>query len=72
MKVENNQDNLIKCICKNCPTRDECMKGKMEGFFCARDKSTCDLEKKGCICGECPLSSEYQLSGSYYCENGIA
>jgi len=42
----------------------------MEGLFCARGKAKCEFEKKGCICGECPVASDYRLSGIYYCESG--
>jgi hypothetical protein len=46
------------------------MKDKMQGLFCAREKSDCEIEKKGCICGQCPLFSEYGLENLYYCING--
>ena len=72
MKVLDTKENLIKCICMNCPTHNDCMKSKMQGLFCAREKSNCEFERQGCICGECPLSSEYSLSGMYYCESGAA
>lgn len=72
MQVKNTQDNLQKCICGGCPTYDECMKGGAEGLFCARQKSNCDFEKKGCTCGECPMTTENNLSGGYYCESGVA
>jgi len=72
VKVEDNQENLMKCICKNCPTHNQCMKENMHGLFCARGASTCEMERQGCICGECPISSEYRLSGIYYCDTGAA
>lgn len=72
MKVPNTKENLMKCICMNCPTHNECMKKGMEGLFCARGKAKCELKRQGCICGECPLSSEYQLSNTYYCDIGAA
>jgi hypothetical protein len=71
MNVPDTQENLTKCICKGCPTHNECMKKGMQGLFCSRGKSSCEMEQKGCICGECPLSAEYQLSSTYYCA-GIA
>ena len=67
MKVPDSQENLMKCICGQCPTYNQCMKDKMEGLFCARGKSSCDIEKKGCICGQCPLFSEFGLGNLYYC-----
>ncbi len=70
MKVPDSQENLMKCICGQCPTYNQCMKDKMEGLFCARGKSSCDIEKKGCICGQCPLFSEFGLENLYYCLTG--
>ncbi len=72
MKVPNDEETMKKCICMNCPSHNECMKGKMEGFFCAKDKATCEFDKVGCVCGECPITGEFQLSGGYWCEAGIA
>ncbi|MCP8323070.1 MAG: DUF2769 domain-containing protein [Candidatus Methylarchaceae archaeon HK02M2] len=72
MKVPDNKENLMKCICTNCPTHNDCMKERKQGLFCARVKSDCDLERQGCICGQCPISSEYRLSKMYYCEIGAA
>lgn len=72
MIVPDTQENLMKCICGNCPTHNECMKNAMEGLFCARGKSGCEFQKMGCICGECPLAGEYQLNNVYYCETGTA
>ncbi|MCJ7472557.1 MAG: DUF2769 domain-containing protein [Actinobacteria bacterium] len=70
MKVPDTQENLMKCICGSCPSHNQCMKDKMQGLFCAREKSDCEIEKKGCICGQCPLFSEYGLENLYYCING--
>lgn len=67
MKVENSQENLKKCVCGSCPSHNECMKGNMEGLFCARVKTGCNFEEKGCTCGGCPITSENSLTGSYYC-----
>jgi hypothetical protein len=72
MKVADTKENLMKCICMKCPTHNKCMKDKMEGLFCARGKTTCELEKNGCLCGECPVASENDLEGMYYCEKGAA
>jgi hypothetical protein len=71
-KVPDTKENLMKCICGKCPTHDQCMKDKMEGLFCARGTSTCELNKQGCICGTCPLYAEFKLDSMYYCESGAA
>lgn len=73
MKPENNQENLIKCICKRCPLYSECNKGKNEILFCARQKSECSMDNtKMCICGACPVFSKNKLSGGYFCINEIS
>ena len=70
MKVPDTEENLMKCICMQCPTYNMCMKDKMEGLFCSRGKSTCELKELGCICNKCPLWSEYVLNVLYHCVNG--
>ena len=71
MKVSDTPENLKKCICASCPSYNECMKKGMEqGLFCARGKTDCELERLGCICGQCPVHSEYHLFGGYYCAVG--
>jgi hypothetical protein len=39
----------------------------MEGMFCAFGKSKCLKDKKGCICGTCPVFKENKLNKAYYC-----
>jgi hypothetical protein len=70
MEVPDTEENLKKCICMNCPSYNECMKRGMQGLFCARGKTDCDLERRGCICNQCPISSDYHLFGGYYCAVG--
>ena len=70
MKVPDTEDNMKKCICMDCPSYNECMKSGMQGLFCARRKTDCELERRGCICSQCPISRAYQLFGGYYCAVG--
>jgi hypothetical protein len=72
MKVPDTKENLMKCICMKCPTHNKCMKDNMQGLFCARGKSSCDFSKNGCLCGECPVGTDYKLKEYYYCEVGPA
>lgn len=72
MKVPNTKENTDKCICPNCPTHNACMKEKAEKLFCATGKSKCELTKQGCICGECPVASQYRLNDLYFCNSGKA
>jgi hypothetical protein len=48
------------------------MREKDEILYCAREKSRCDIAKNGCLCGACPLASEFNLDKMYYCEIGAA
>jgi len=64
------EKNSRRCICASCPSYDKCMYNNIERFYCARGKSKCTIEKKGCICGECPIASEYKVSGFYFCTEG--
>lgn len=71
-KPEDSQENMGKCICGGCPLYTDCNKEKMEGLFCARTKSQCEMDgKKMCICGNCPVFQENELSGGYFCINDI-
>lgn len=70
MTVPDTEENLKECICRECPSYNECMKSGMEGLYCARGKSLCDLERRGCICTQCPISRTYKLFGGYYCVIG--
>jgi len=70
MKPINNKENFEKCTCANCPSYVECMKEKNLKLFCAIGKAECEVQKQGCICGQCPISSQYGLKKLYYCING--
>ena len=72
MKVPATSENKAMCICPNCPTYNECMEKGKERLFCAKGKTSCDPEKQGCICSECPISSKYRLNKLYFCMNGKA
>jgi hypothetical protein len=65
--LEDIKENSEKCICKSCPSKDECMNNNKEWFYCARGKSKCNVTQKGCLCGGCPITSKFKLKGFYYC-----
>ena len=65
--VENTKENSEKCVCKNCPSKNECMKENSEWLYCARGQSKCQVEQKGCFCGACPVAVENKLNEYYYC-----
>jgi len=69
-KVPDTPENSQKCICGDCPSYNQCMKDKGELLYCAGKKSECDFERKGCLCGMCPLTPEFGLEKTYYCATG--
>jgi hypothetical protein len=73
-KVPINPQNEEKCFCPKCPTflQSNCPKEKKEILYCAQGKTTCELSKKGCLCGACPVHEEYNLTGAYFCFRGAA
>ncbi|MEI7452534.1 MAG: DUF2769 domain-containing protein [Candidatus Falkowbacteria bacterium] len=73
-KVENTPDNLKKCACPQCPSYNECAKGKMELLYCsgAIGKSTCEYKMNGCTCGMCAVHKDCGLRAGYYCLHGSA
>jgi hypothetical protein len=62
MIVSDTKENLEKCICKECPSYTQCMRDKNGGLFCARGKSSCEVEEEECICVDCPVDKEYKLT----------
>ncbi len=72
MKVDDSQKNSSRCLCPTCPTYNGCMNKDGLKMFCARGKTACQIERQGCLCGECPVASDYQLTDLYFCEIGPA
>lgn len=70
--VPDTEENAGMCLCPGCPTHNECMKKNNERIFCSRGKTDCDLERKGCLCGTCPIERKYGLTDFYYCAEGAA
>jgi hypothetical protein len=60
-----------KCVCPACPTYGECGKEGKEAIYCLVGKSRkCSMEEVSCICPDCPLTSELDLTFTYYCTLG--
>jgi hypothetical protein len=70
--VEDTSENSLKCICKSCPSKDECMNNNKEWLYCARGGSKCSVAQKGCLCRGCPITAQFRLEGGYYCIKGKA
>lgn len=71
-KRENQEQVLYICkdYCGKCPSH----KGIEETAlgFCMIGKSSVIKEKKGCLCGQCPITKTMSLRWAYYCTNGSA
>lgn len=67
--VEDNQENRDKCICRSCPSKNECMDGDEGLLYCAKGETSCQVKKNGCICGACVITARYKLTKHYYCLN---
>jgi hypothetical protein len=66
-KVPDNEENMAKCICGECPSKNH----DDMGFYCAKGKSSLTVRRRGCVCGECRLWHEYHLTKGYYCDEGV-
>ena len=73
-KVELTEDNIDRCICPDCPTynSDTCPSEKDEKIFCSIGKTSCDVNKEGCMCGGCPVFNDLDLKDGYFCVSGEA
>jgi hypothetical protein len=61
---------ISMCICGDCPTYNDCSRGKMQLLFCTVGKSDCTMTMTGCLCPTCPVTKDQGLTKSYYCIRG--
>ena len=45
---------------------------RRRGFYCAKGKSSNEVDRKGCKCTECENLKEFGLTKGYYCAEGSA
>ncbi|MGZ4902836.1 MAG: DUF2769 domain-containing protein [Halobacteriota archaeon] len=72
MRVPDTEANYNMCMCYggDCPTyNDSDLSG---GLFCSRGKSDKQVEKSDCICPDCPVQVQYDLTDIFYCDEGAA
>ena len=67
--VPDSVENFQMCLCINCPTYDDCMRKDEQRVFCSIGRTRCDVVRNGCVCGECPVATNYRLSGYYFCSS---
>lgn len=74
-RVPQINENFNRCLCPVCPTytstfcADEEEESR-EKMFCSIGQASCALDQNGCICGDCPVWKEYELTSNYYCIKG--
>jgi hypothetical protein len=67
--VEDNKKNYDACICEGCPTFPG---GDDPILYCAKGKSSKDIDEVSCLCPGCPVWADHALDDQYYCEQGAA
>lgn len=72
MRPEVTDANKSKCLCPTCPTYNSCMRDNGEGMFCGNGNTECDPKQQGCMCADCAVFAQYNLSGGYFCVEGAA
>jgi hypothetical protein len=55
------------CICQKCPSYPG---NKDPRVYCEYGKSNYPIEKRGCICSDCPIWKINRFQNHYYCETG--
>jgi hypothetical protein len=64
-------DKMDVCQCLDCSTHNECAKRSAERLYCIASRSPmCIEERRGCLCGDCPVKQELGLVISYHCLEG--
>ena len=73
-KLSSIPKNRSACACAECPSYNDCARGKKELLYCADEvgKSACEYGMSGCICGGCPIHEQFKLKSGYYCIHGSA
>jgi len=61
--MPSNTAELLKGVTKGDLSETE----HLEGVFCAFGKSNCIVDEKGCVCPDCEVYKNNNLSNMYYC-----
>ena len=70
MNIKETREKMLElCICPQCPSFVDC---KEEITFCLAEsgKSKCIKDRKGCVCGGCPVEKQMGFNHGYYCVLG--
>jgi len=65
-----NMEKKKICICRTCPSYDQCMDEKTEALFCILGKSSCQVNIVECKCLECPAHNNFEMRHGTYCMDG--
>ena len=71
-KRESREQVIYTCreYCGKCPSYQGT--GETALAFCMEGKSSMITAKKGCLCGQCPITKTMSLRWGYYCTDGSA
>ncbi|WP_201798828.1 DUF2769 domain-containing protein [Methanomassiliicoccus luminyensis] len=70
-KAQDMDQKLTMCICGKCPSYTDDNRDRQQALFCSKGRpQSCDTTNKGCICSDCPVSSEMGLTHTSYCIKG--
>lgn len=74
INVPKTEANMLKCICPTCSSYTKCMETGSLGVFCSTgDAKGCLQDLDGCECQQnCSVSSDYNFSSDYHCNEGSA
>lgn len=70
-KAQDMDTKLAMCICGKCPSYTDDNRDRQQALFCSKGRpQSCAMTNKGCICSDCPVSSEMGLTHTSYCIKG--
>jgi hypothetical protein len=66
-RVPDNDNTEAACICGECPSKNR----EDLTAYCATGKSGMAVRRRGCLCGDCSVYRDYDLTRGYYCDEGV-
>jgi hypothetical protein len=65
---EDTQENVEVCLKDNCGKCPSYPGVEGEALYCARGRSSGAVERKGCVCPDCPIWVACGLGRTFYCD----
>ena len=67
-QVPDNDESFRVCVEENCGECPSFPGAEGEGLYCARGRSAGPIQRKQCICPDCPIWVECGLGRTFYCD----